>query len=600
MKRILVLVFVIISLFAASLALLPYLVSSEGIKQRLSERMVELTGSAISYKGQPKLSLSPFLQVELHDFMLLEENSDQPDLLHVERMKFSLKLLPLMFGKIRLSEFKMIRPKFNLALDEEAHLNWANASRSNKSTSSANNDVTDIDLGRLEIIDGILELSYPGSSDIGKISNFNAYVDWPTFSSSWEVSGDGVWRGEAFKFYNETDEPKALFSSNQSGVRFNLESAVINATFDGIVNTVSGIQLKGQSKLETPTLARFIDLFANTKDIKKPPIGSFSIEGTMSANTGEIGFDQASMKLDENLAVGNLQLFWDQENRTKATGTLAFSTLDVTPLIETLSGNSRRIVTTEENLNAQQIIDLDIRFSAQNYMIGESEFGSLAATAIINEGEWNFDIGEAEFFGGMLIGSISSKTINDEEEIEIKGIFQDVAMGDISRNFFPGDIVAVGKANIDINLKAKGKQVTNDFRNFSGNMDFKLSEGQIDGLDLIKAIPALNKNDGFVTIDQIKGKTPFQTLAFNMLIYNGIGWITDGKAESVSQKYQLSGKTDLIRGGLAIYTDIRGNDASDGTSPQTRIFIGGTARNPLVTRPPLSKIPVIGDHESDG
>ena len=51
----------------------------------------------------------------------------------------------------------------------------------------------------------------------------------------------------------------------------------------------------------------------------------------------------------------------------------------------------------------------------------------------------------------------------------------------------------------------------------------------------------------------------------------------------------MSGKADLLRGGLAIYTDI--SQVVEGKEPtgKARIFIGGTLKNPLVTRSPLDR-----------
>ena len=74
-----------------------------------------------------------------------------------------------------------------------------------------------------------------------------------------------------------------------------------------------------------------------------------------------------------------------------------------------------------------------------------------------------------------------------------------------------------------------------------------------------------------------------------MLIYNGMGWITKGNATSDKNEFRISGKTDLIRGSLAIYTDISKKASADKPAQHARIFIGGTVKNPLVTRSPLAK-----------
>ena len=150
--------------------------------------------------------------------------------------------------------------------------------------------------------------------------------------------------------------------------------------------------------------------------------------------------------------------------------------------------------------------------------------------------------------------------------------------------------MTTGNADVNFNLTAPGTATLGNFRRFYGSMKVSLTDGEIEGVDLVKAIPALIKNNGFVTVDEIKGVTPFNNLSLDLLIYNGVGWITKGKATSDKNEFRLSGKADLLRGSLAIYTDISQKASGNTPAQQARIFIGGTVKNPLVTRSPLTKL----------
>ena len=613
-RKIMVSITVIVSLLAVGALCVPFLVSTSTVKLQLDARIGEITASEISYKGEPVLTYLPYLGVELHDIVMQGEKRDEqePDLLHVEKLQFSLKILPLLFGKTRFSNFKLIRPEINLLVHEDGSANWARIGGkiekwqdlvdatvvSTDSGDSGGGQVqenstvlADTKLGKFEIFDGIVESKVSGFSTGLRVTNLHANVDWPNIASAWNIDGQGVWRGEAFEFSNRAEYPLALFTSGKSGLQVDFKSPTLIASFDGHATMVSDIQLLGNTSIATPSLPRLFELFLDEKSVAKPPFGNFLVRGSMSANAREVRFDETTIELGTNVATGNLLLHWNSDSRPKVSGTLAFTSLDVTPLIEIAANNTPQKAATEIGILDHNLIDFDVRFSAQNYKFRENNFGALAATAMASENEWTFDIGEAEFFGGTIVATIASKAANETGQIELRGILGDVSLGNLARDLYGGEIVPTGNAHVDFNLKAPRNTRLDDFREFFGSMKLTLTDGQIDGVDLVKAIPALIKNNGFVTVDEIKGITPFNNLALDMLIYNGVGWITKGHAQSSENEFRLSGKADLLRGGLAIYTDINQKQTAGNPGQRARIFIGGTIKNPLVTRsaPPKSR-----------
>ncbi|MCF6321628.1 MAG: AsmA family protein [Rhizobiaceae bacterium] len=621
MKRIILSAFLAVSVLIAGLAALPFVVSSQNIKTALDQQIMQLTGNAISYNGELNLTFSPYLGVELSDVVIAgnKQNEDDPDLLRIENLQFGLRSFALLFGKIQLSGFKLVRPKFTILVQKNGEGNWSrinNIIKSAKDTEQSGSTVAgsveselrdaslsvgDITPGKFEIVDGIIETVIAGRDAPNfRVTNLHGEFDWPSLASPWDMSGKGVWRGESFEFSNVANNPLALMTSGRSKLKFSFNSPTVKASFNGLATVVSGVQFQGQTSISTPSLPRLLELLLGNEHLMRPVIGEFAIEGEMFANAREFRFQEAEVQLDSSVANGSLQLHWNRDTKSKISGTLAFSSLDLTPLIETVSVSDPSPVGSSAETLAQWPFDLDVRFSAENYIIKKSKFGALAAAVIVNQNEWAFDIGEADFFGGRIVATIASNNGASAGEIELKGIMSDVSMGDITRDWYGGDIIATGNTNINFNLKAPSETALGNFREFFGEMEITLTDGRIEGIDLAKAIPALNQNNGFVTISEIKGNTPFSNLSLNMIIYNGVGWITKGIANSDVSEFSLSGKADFIGGGLAIYTDIRQLANGDKIPEQARMFVGGTVRNPLVTKTPLTNSRPDEREQSDG
>jgi AsmA protein len=604
MKRIISLVIGLVCLVIAGLMVLPFVVSSENIKQQLAQRIQELTASKITYQGEPILTFSPYLGVELLNVVMAGTRSGDKniDLLRIEKLRFELKIIPLLLGKTRFSNFKMIRPRINLPIQEytAAGLNKAlerqqevlldtNELKADKPLET-DDSISDIKLGQFEIIDGIVETETQDTGSTYRLSNLHAVVDWPSLASSWKITGQGIWRGEAFEFSNEVEKPLVFFTSGKSGLNVEFKSPALSASFHGRAAMLSDIQLFGDASISTPSIPRLYELLFENLPADIPSLGNFLVKGKVSANIREIQFDESIVELGTNKATGNLIARRSKQAKPKISGTLAFNSLDVTPFIEMFSGKRPVEGNSNTSLADTNPFDYDIRFSAQDYKFQENNFGTLATTIMLTKKEWAIDIGEADFFDGMIIGTISSKFVKNTREIELRGNLHDVSMGKITRELYGGEFVTTGIADVKFSLKAPGNAYLGNFREYFGSMKVTLSDGQIEGVDLVKAIPALIKNNGFVTIDEIKGETPFNNLALDMVIYNGVGWITKGNATSDKNEFRISGKADLVRGSLAIYTDISQKASAGKSVQQARIFIGGTVKNPLVTRSPLANL----------
>ncbi|MCP4182831.1 MAG: AsmA family protein [Hyphomicrobiales bacterium] len=598
MKNIISSIVVLVCLVIAGLMALPFVVSSQNIKQQLAQRIQELTASKISYQGEPVLTFSPYLGVELLNVVIAGTKPDDQniDWLRIEKLQFELKIIPLLLGRTRFSKFRMIRPRISLPIQEHtaAGLNKSLEKQQNALSDTnklnAGDSISDIRLGQFEIIDGIVETASQGTGSTYRLSNLHAVMDWPSLASSWKITGQGIWRGEAFEFSNEVEKPLVFFTSGKSGLSVEFDSPALTASFNGQATMLSDVQLLGDASISTPSIPRLYELLFEYLPAEIPSLGNFLVKGKVSANIHEIQFDESIVELGTNQATGNLVARRSKHAKPKISGTLAFKSLDVTPFFELFSGKQSANDNSNTSLADVNPFDYDIRFSAQDYRFQENSFGTLAATIMLTKKQWAIDIGEADFFDGMITGTISSGFVKTAREIVLKGNLHDVSMGKITTELYGGEFVTTGIADVKFSLKAPGDAYLGSFREYFGSMKVTLTNGQIDGVDLVKAIPALIKNNGFVTIDEIKGETPFNNLALDMLIYNGVGWITKGNATSDKNEFRISGKADLVRGSLAIYTNISQKASAEKPLQQARIFIGGTVKNPLVTQSPLSNL----------
>ena len=59
-----------VGVVAAFAAAVPFIISTDVVKRRISDQITHWTGRAVTFEGDPKISLFPYLTVKLHDVKL--------------------------------------------------------------------------------------------------------------------------------------------------------------------------------------------------------------------------------------------------------------------------------------------------------------------------------------------------------------------------------------------------------------------------------------------------------------------------------------------------------------------------------------------------
>ncbi len=602
---------VIACLVVAAVAVaMPYAISTNTVKEGLATQVHELTGYRISYLDDPRLSLRPFLGLKLTDVTLRDEAGpdEEPELLQAEGLNARLEVLPLLFGRIRITDFRLVRPQFHLILRADGSANWRfPGGRIVETLRLAGGDAEQIDaaqrvvlddgpipsLGRLEVVDGIIDFENQKTGEREQVTNVNGAIAWPNINSSLQIAGACIWRGEEVRLDAAITDPLPVLAGGVSQLSLAVTSAPMSARFDGTAAMVSGLHVEGEASVETPSLRRMIRFFGGPQD-QAPASGALVVRGMVSANEQEIRFTDSTVSIGESQSSGLVQLSRQGDGRLVVSGTLAFDTLDLTPYLRSLAAGRE---TGGENGPRAELglpggFDLDVRLSAEQAVLGETLVSGLAAASTLRDEVFKLDVGEASMFGGTVSGKFEAMVADGGLAMSADAKLTGVDMGTLSRTWYTGEIFPEGIGDIDLKLKSGGNAFATVVDELSGNLRLSIANGKISGVDLDKAAAALEDKSVPVTIGALAGETAFDQLELELSIFRGVAWILKGETVGPANRVRLFGKADLYRGGLAINADIDPATPADGTdAAPARIFFGGTIRTPLVTRAP---VPALG------
>jgi AsmA protein len=586
MKRLVKGTLFVLLLIAACLAAIPFLVSSQTVRNGITAKIEEVTGSKVTFQGDPSLSFSPFLGFEISDLELAspENSDDQTALLKVEKVKAQINLLPALSGNVEITEYQFLRPRFFLKTDENGKSNWkfskgkfrnaieaAFENRTNQTTKG----LPDLTVGNLLITDGILLYQDTLSNTEETITGMNGMLSWPQADKELDLSGNGIWRGEGITTNLNITNPIEIFSGGESNVTLDLNSQPISFTFDGMANMFSNLFVKGELEANSPSIKRLAEVL-------KIDLGDFtssdpwSAQGKLEATSNNTNLSEASFSIGEDSATGVIRLSSNELQKSKLDGTLAFEQIDLVNYFNALGAKPDKII----NPTLVKDLNIDLRVSSESINIGTITLDRVAAAIIVDEQGWTFDIGDANAFDGKLIAKLGERIDEDKRQAFLELSATDMDAQSIS-NLFASKVFGISgrtsfAANVRTNKLSEGMLNSGINGTFSG--EFK--EGQIKGIDLTDLITKTANDlakEPFALSES--ASTSYQQMNVKLFLNNGIATLSQTNLETQTAKIQAIGDINLYQQTL----DIQLQEIAEDKPKPYRYLFKGSVFKPVVT-----------------
>jgi len=585
MKRIAIIAGLIVCLGTTAVLSLPFILSTDLVRGQILSQLTSLTGSKVNFRGNPSVSFSPFLGIELSDFSIADPHSQDGlgMLLRVEIVKANLDLFPALIGNIKISEYQLVRPKLQLIQRSDGKSSWnftsgklhdALAAPQESAEASPKRPEIQANLGRFNILDGTISFQDSSSDRMQKIASISGSVVWPDTQSDMSLNVDAVWRNEAVKLSLDIDNAIQIFAGGESDITGNLQSAPLNLTLTGRANMLSDLFVEGDVEAETPSINRLTD-FLNTGISDLRVIGGWRASGKLNATLETTLLSDAKLEINDNVANGVVRIANVTSETPKIDGTLAFDQIELADYLTQDEGHPDPIDTvTPTN------VDIDLRISANSIDTGRFTLQNVAAAITSSESGWKFDIGNAEAFGGTLVAQLSSEIAEIGPQLSLK--FNTRASDAAALESLTGEQDWSIEGNIDLkgDLRTQLHSTTLPDLQFNGELEVSAKDGIIDGINLNEVFNGIQQGrTGVVSEEDSQGDTEYESLDLKVFLSNNIASISKASIQTPESQIQFLGDADLSKGTLAVRAQ---RIDADGPIPG-RLIIGGTLNDPLVT-----------------
>ena len=274
MKRIAGIFAAVVVAAAALFALFVVLLPRETLKTQIGQQISAWTGREVSLRGEPEISFFPRLSVTLND-VSVGGPADMADaeIVSMDRLTGTIRLAPLIIGRVEIDSFSLVRPVVKLVHDETDHRNWAFDTGAAALQLAFSGDVP-LGVFHVEEANRPLRRPHERRQRAVQLGQSDGEMDKRAHAARGGRGGH-LARRAIVTFPRSAESPFAFLNGAVTPVEARVESAPVSMIFSGQANNYPLPHLTGALKLSSSSLRRFANWLGS-------PIGPGSTLGQAS------------------------------------------------------------------------------------------------------------------------------------------------------------------------------------------------------------------------------------------------------------------------------------------------------------------------------
>lgn len=624
MRIILGSILVIFVIIVIAVVAIPFLVSTDWIRDQVVATVNEKTGRTLDIAGRTSLSVFPDLSLTVGQVAFSNPPGRDGDVVRMEELDVGLKLLPLVSGSVEVDRLILTRPVFSLEIDQAGKPNWKfsegdaaaggqvdsdkqGARPDSEGGASMLSGIESVQLGDVRIVDGVVSYRDARSGTFEELSAINATLELPSLAQPMKLSGDMSWQGETLSFSTELTEPQALTTGTPTTVAVEIDAPQLKATLNGSLALKDGFALEGSIESSSPSvksLARWLG--TSLPDVAG--LGPFSITAGLKADETGVALDNANLSLDDISAEGGL-LVGLSGPRPIIRANLAASRIDLRNYIG--RGKSSKSATSNNSgggsskksagpsgggawsndvidVSALRAFDADLRISATGLRIGNIEVGQSALAVTLKDALLSVDLSELQLYEGRAAGKLTVNGASETLAIAAAFNIDNVAAHPLLAALAGFDWIE-GRARITGSLASRGASQRALVGALNGEAKVVFADGAVRGVNIAQMARNLQLGNIVGWGSGEVQKTDFSEFSSSFNIAHGVAQTNDIRLLGPLVRLSGAGVTELTRKTLnfrinpKIVASIQGQGGPlDLTGLEIPILITGTWSNPKI------------------
>jgi AsmA protein len=541
-KRLAIAAALVIAAVLIVLVGIPSLLPAATVRDAVQSEIRVVTGLDPALGDDISLSLFPSGSVRFHNVRLGREPSGEAAVA-ADELIARLRYFPLLLGRIEIADVTLVRPTIKVAFSNVGDSNWSGLISALARALAPQAERT-ASFSEIGIQDGTVIVDDARANGPERLEGLEFQVAWPSISRSFGANGHFVWRNEKVEASLTLSDFLAALTGDRSGLKVRLSSAPLTLAFDGAASGEPTLKILGTLGVEAPSLREALRWIGNDK-LPFGGFGRFALRAQSDIGGRVASLSNVNVELDGNRAEGALTV--SAEPHRLVQGTLAADSLDITPYVSGIRLQARN----ERNWNQLPItldgfnnLSLDLRLSAANIKISTARLGRTAVAATMRDGKLNITVGESQAFGGVAKGTLGLANAESGVAVTSHMQFVDVDLDNCLGQVF-GLHRVEGRGTLTVNLDGRGDSVLAVTHALNGVATLNASSGALTGINIEQLLRRLERRPLSGSGDFRSGRTPFDQLAINLKVNQGVVSIDEMRITGPSVRLAVAGQASV-------------------------------------------------------
>ncbi|MGO4571528.1 AsmA family protein [Microvirga sp. 2TAF3] len=561
MSRRVVLLIALCTLAILGAASAPWTLTPGGLAATVTEHLQGRYGLDLKVRGRSTFALLPTPRVKFEEITL----SFPKQLIKAEggTLRGELRILPLFFGRIELSEIALSEARITASAEALRNLDWARLFKERIGETHA----------RRLVLTGT-SIDWTDIRDEG-LTDLNALINWTGAGEPLHAIVSAFWRGEQVTIEQASFYPIRLASDQPSPLSLTLAANSGRLTIQGEAQIGDDPRFTGQSLLKATSIRDFV----RWSGVGLPfgsLIQSVSIEGDLSVNRRRFSWPSVAVTLGSDKLEGTMAIRLGAE-RPIIAGTLAAEELNlsdfVLPLAQTRTPSG---AWSDEAINLVQATgnDLDLRLSATKAQFGRLHLGDMAASILVRPGRVETSLGRADFHEGTLKGRLSLVAHDGMVDVKSQGSFERVNIASFLSEIGQPRWIT-GQAQGQFVLEGLGTSPAEVVRKAQGRSSITVKQGELVGIALNDALRRVEKRPLSASLTWKGGRTPFDQAQAQLMMNGGLGELAESRITAPTFTTQLQGHVSLTERSLDLKAEVSPLTPSPSIAPAIVFDVSG-------------------------
>ncbi|MCM2472879.1 AsmA family protein [Rhizobium sp. CG5] len=590
-----IVVLVALSIFVASRAAAPYLISSSLVRSAMEDAVAQWTGHDVTIAGTPQLQFWPEPRISLPFVTVAKSTPDGAVVLgRIDLLSAGFGIIDAIKGRPVFSDFHLIRPRVFIDRNAKGHIDWASEGLLSAAVRDAQPlgddrqllDATlDTGIGLVMIEDGVVELRDHATGRNFTVDGISARVGWPRLSGALKGSADLRLAGRDARIDFSSTQPLLLLGGRNGQGQFDFHSLALNASFDGIASLQPSYFLTGAINASTPDMPALLTWLGVTLPGTEV-LKTASVTSRLTTSGDNLRLEDLEFQANDTRASGIMVLSPSQSAKPKVSGTLALETLDIRGLLGAFSLDlpdlSNRDAVKRSGL--LDWLELDLTLSADQARLAPFMLEGMAASILATGNSMTFDIADSLFEEGRLTGHLEGTSSGFDNGAHLELSITDANLGDLGQRLALEGPLPQGPGSLDLELRTERPIWETGPEDIKGRLSFTAGPGTLNGADTEKIRLLAGQRSFFRLSEAADGQIPFDRLELSARFSDGSAEIDKAQLSNTAETLGMTGVIPFSSNGLALSAELAAEPvAGFPAPPPLRFFVGGSWPDPVIS-----------------